>query len=203
MANAKKIISDWSETAKTVYCIIRREADSYLLNSVDGTFGAAPANPYLTLTENATIKGRYEASEARTVWTDGRYTIAVYKQAGASPAPVSDTVIGTGEMDIISDAEIYPDVLPSSRLAFTAYTAPDNAGIAANGTAIGNRPTLAQIEGSTVLAKEAKIDFIQKWILNKLVENPAGTWKLYDDDSVTVLKTWTWDASARMRSGGV
>ena len=178
MPNAKKIISDWSETAKTVYCIIRREADGYLLDDADGTFGAAPADPYLSLAEDATIKGRYEASEARTAWNDGRYTIAVYKQAGGSPAPASDTVIGTGEIDIVSDAEIYPDVLPSSR------------------------PTLADIEASTVLAKQAKLDFVEKWILNKLVESPAGSWKLYDDDGVTVLKTWTWDASTRMRSRG-
>lgn len=113
MANAKKIIADWSEVGKTVYCIIRREADGFLLNSADGTFAASPANTYLTLTENATIKGRYEVSESRTVWTDGRYTIAVYKQAGGSPAPASDTIISSGEMDIASDAEIYPDVFPS------------------------------------------------------------------------------------------
>ena len=158
MANIKQIISDWSETGKTVYCIVRREADGYLLNDVDGSFAAAPADPYLTLPENATIKGRYEASESRTVWNDGRYTLAIYKQAGGSPAPVSDTIIGTGEIVIENDLEVYLDRMPS---------------------------------------------FIHKWILNKLVESPAGTWTLYDDGGVTVLKTWTWDASARIRSGGV
>ncbi|MBI5586812.1 MAG: hypothetical protein HY889_00420 [Deltaproteobacteria bacterium] len=158
MAVVKKIISDWSETGKTVYCIVRREADSFLLNSVDGTFVVAPANPYLALTEHATIKGRYEASESRTVWMDGRYTVAIYKQAGGSPAPASDTIIGSGELVIENDLEVYLDKMPS---------------------------------------------FIHKWILNKLVESPAGTWKLYDNDNVTVLKTWTWDGSARIRSRAV
>src|SRR4030067_3423354 len=103
---AKKIILDWSATGITVYAIIRREADGYLLDDADGTFGASPADPYLSLAENSTIKGRYEASEGRTVWDDGRSTFAVYKQAGGSPAPVSDTIIGTGEMLVKTDAEV-------------------------------------------------------------------------------------------------
>lgn len=158
MANSKKIITDWSETGKTIYCIVRREVDGYLLNDAVGAFATAPADPYLTLTEHATIKGRYEASEARSSWTDGRYTVAVYKQAGGSPAPASDTIIGSGELTIENDLEVYLDKMPS---------------------------------------------FVHKWILNKLVESPAGTWKLYDDDGVTVLKTWTWDSSAKVRSGAL
>ncbi len=106
MPNAKKIILDYSETGKTVYVIIRREADSNLLNSADGAFAAAPASPYLALTENATLKGRYEVSEARTAWNDGKYTVAIYKQSGGTPAPVSDTIIGSGEMYIASDTEV-------------------------------------------------------------------------------------------------
>lgn len=42
------------------------------------------------------------------------------------------------------------DVASSTRLSAAAYTAPDNAGIA-------NLPTLAEIEASTVLAKEATL----------------------------------------------
>lgn len=67
------------------------------------------------------------------------------------------------------------DVSVGSRLAASGYTAPDN-------TTIG---------------------FIQKWILNKLVEGPANTWKLYDDDSTTVMKTWTWDSGTTTRSKAV
>lgn len=64
------------------------------------------------------------------------------------------------------------DATVSSRLAASGYTAPDNTGI----------------------------DFIEKWINNKLVESPPGTWKLYDDDGTTVLKTWTWDSGIATRS---
>lgn len=55
------------------------------------------------------------------------------------------------------------------------YTAPDNAGMA----------------------------FLMKWVLNRLIESPAGTWKLYDDDSVTVLKTWTVDDVNKTRGKAV
>ena len=170
---AKKIILDWSETAKTVYAIIRREADGYRMNDADGTFGAAPADPYLTLAEDSVIKGRYEASESRTVWNDGRYTFAVYKQAGGSPAPVSDTIIGTGEMKVESDSEV-------------------------------TEITLSEIEASTVLAKQAKLDFVEKWILNKLVESTDGTTvTLFDDDNATPLKTWPYNSTTKTRSKAI
>ena len=64
------------------------------------------------------------------------------------------------------------DAAVSSRLASASYTTPDNTGI----------------------------DFIEKWINNKLVESPPGTWKLYDDDGIAVLKTWTWDSGIATRS---
>lgn len=106
MANAKKITLDYSQTGITAYCIIRREADGYLLNDATGSFASAPADPYISMTEDGTIKGRYEKSESRSAWNDGRYTIVVYKQAGGSPSPVADTVIGSGEMSIVSDTEV-------------------------------------------------------------------------------------------------
>lgn len=108
MANIKKITLDYSETAITVYAIIRREADSFRLNDADGAFATNPADPYVTLIEDTIIKGRYELSESRSVWSDGRYTVAIYKQAGGSPSPVSDTIIGTGEMGIAGDTETTP-----------------------------------------------------------------------------------------------
>jgi len=55
------------------------------------------------------------------------------------------------------------------------YTAPDNAGTA----------------------------FLNKWVLNRLIESPAGTWKLYDDDDVTVLKTWAVDDVNKTRGKAV
>jgi len=106
MPNTKKISLAWSETGRTVYAIIRREADDFRFDDADGSFGAAPADPYLSLAEDAVIKGLYEVSEARTAWGDGNYLILIYRQAGGAPAPVSDTIIGSSKMSIVSDAEI-------------------------------------------------------------------------------------------------
>lgn len=92
MANIKLLATSKIATAQTVYCIVRRESDGYLLNDADGAFAAAPSDPYVTLTEHATIKGLYEKSESRTAWEPDQYTVYVYDQTGGSPAPVSDTL---------------------------------------------------------------------------------------------------------------
>ncbi|OGC00151.1 hypothetical protein A2V82_16580 [candidate division KSB1 bacterium RBG_16_48_16] len=117
MANVKKITIDWNMTGLTIYLIARREADNYRLNDANGDFAVNPADPYLSLTEDPVIKGRYELSESRAVWGNGRYTIAIYKQAGGSPAPVSDTIIGSGDIYIINDIEVVVDAAISSRAA--------------------------------------------------------------------------------------
>lgn len=106
MPNIKRISADYGVTAHVVYAIIRREVDKYLLDDSDGSFGAAPADPFVTLTEDGTIKGRYEKDESRTVWNDGTYDIVAYNQVGGSPSPVADTMVGIGTMSIVSDAEI-------------------------------------------------------------------------------------------------
>lgn len=158
MANSKRITLDWTVPGLTVYAIVRRENDKHLLNGEDGIFSSSPAMPFLNLTEDAILKGRYEAEESRTVWNEGKYTAAIYRQSGGSPSPSTDTLIGSGEFAIKDDTEVYLDAFPS---------------------------------------------FIDKWITNRLVEDPSGTWKLYDDDNVTVLKTWTWDSAAKTRSRAV
>lgn len=154
MANAKDIIADWSETGLTVYCIVRREADDFRLDDSDGSFIAVPADPYLSLTEDTVIKGRYEVAESRTAWDDGLYTVAVYRQAGGSPVPVSDIIIGTGKLYIKEDLETEMD---------------------------------------------ASLNFVHKWILNRLVITDTQI-ILYDDDSATVLKTWAWADLSKTRS---
>lgn len=106
MANIKKITHLWNVTGLTVYCIIRRDADGYLLNDADGAFASGPADPYVSLAEDATIKGMYELSESRAAWDDGDYSVVVYRQTGVSPVPTSDIVIGGGVMEIKSDAEV-------------------------------------------------------------------------------------------------
>lgn len=111
MANVKRVTVDWRETGITVYCIVRREVDNFLLNDANGSFATSPADPYLSLPEDAAIKGRYEVDESRTVWGDGRYTVAIYRQSGGSPAPVSDTIIATGELAINGDLEVFLDAI--------------------------------------------------------------------------------------------
>lgn len=60
---------------------------------------------------------------------------------------------------------------------------------------------IVETYGST-LAQITSIDneFIEKWINNRLIESPDNTWKLYDDDSTTVLRTWVFDPAAKNRA---
>lgn len=106
MANIKRLTIDWSETGLTVYAIVRRETDDFRLDDADGSFAVSPADPYLSLTEDTVIKGRYEVDENRQAWNDGQYGLAIYKQTGGSPAPASDTIIGSGEIIIKDDMEL-------------------------------------------------------------------------------------------------
>jgi hypothetical protein len=81
MANVKKLGTTKVVTGSTVYCIIRREADLFLLDDADGAFAAFPTDPYLSLAEDSVIKGLYEVSESRMAWEPGRYKVFFYKQA--------------------------------------------------------------------------------------------------------------------------
>jgi len=83
--------------------MIRREVDEYLLNDADGGFASGPSDPYISLAENATLKGLYEVSENRTVWSDGSYLVVVYAQAGDSPSPVADAVVEAKLLSVRSD----------------------------------------------------------------------------------------------------
>ena len=102
MALAKKIRS-LQITGSTIYAMIRREVDEYLLNDADGGFASGPSDPYISLAENATLKGLYEVSENRAVWSDGSYLVVVYAQAGDSPSPVADTVVEAKLLSVRSD----------------------------------------------------------------------------------------------------
>lgn len=119
----KKFIG-YTTTAKTVYGIIERQADSYRMNDADGTFAAAPADPYVSFTEHSVIKGEYVLSESRTVWNDGMYKCTVYEQAGGSPAPASDLVVAYQYMYIVSDTEIVNEPKVDAILTDTADMQP-------------------------------------------------------------------------------
>ena len=103
MANIKLLRTTKIITASTVYAIVRRESDLYRLNDGDGAFAAAPADPYLSLSEDSVIKGLYEVSESRTAWVAGRYQAFIYKQSGGSPAPASDTLSEMLDFYLVGD----------------------------------------------------------------------------------------------------
>jgi hypothetical protein len=89
---------------------------------------------------------------ATEVWTEPTRTLTGGVPTAAQNASAVRTELAT-ELGRI-------DVATSTRLATAGYTAPANADIAAIKTktdALVNGPTLAQIEGSTVLAKEATV----------------------------------------------
>lgn len=109
MANVKDIKAASAEgTGLTTYVIVKRLSDGFLLNDADGSFAAAPVDPYLSLVEDGIIKGVYQVSEARTVWLDGVYSITAYEQVGGAPVPATDIVMGFGDVSIESDLEINP-----------------------------------------------------------------------------------------------
>ena len=174
-STAKRIIAH-GETGAVVYCTMTREADGYILDGFTGGFAATSDYPYTFLQEHPVIKGRYEISETRSTWSDGKYIVTVYTQAGTTPAPASDTVMASGELKVENDVEVEEITLP-------------------------------EIEGSVVLAKEATVEFIEKWVLNRLsiTVNSDGTEtvRLFDNDSATVLNTWTWDPASKTREKAV
>jgi hypothetical protein len=103
MANIKRFSVDWPVPGLTVYGIVVRELDTYLLDDANGSFAPAPPDPYLAFTEHPIIAGRYILNESRTIWDNGTYSIAIYSQLGGSPVPSSDTIIGTGQAVLYND----------------------------------------------------------------------------------------------------
>ena len=93
MPNAKKLFTVKVASEKTVYGIVRREADGFFLNNADGAFAAAPANKNLAFSENPSVPGLYEVSESRAAWNDGRYKVFIYSFGSVSITPAA-TAIG-------------------------------------------------------------------------------------------------------------
>ena len=137
--------------------------------------------------------GRYKQEVDVALWSDGWYLFSFEYTSSPYQGGDMELLVMSGQ-PVSYRVGTNADSLISSRLAAASYTAPDNAGIAA-------LPLLSEIEASIVLAKQAKLDFVEKWILNKLVENLGGTTvTLYDDDGVTPLKTWPYNSTTKTRS---
>lgn len=77
-------------TGATVYVIVKRLADGYLLDDATGSFAAAPADPFVAMTEDGTLKGVYALAEARATWANGLHRVAFYRQSGGAPVPATD-----------------------------------------------------------------------------------------------------------------
>jgi hypothetical protein len=99
-----KLLQSSNATGLSIYAIAKQkwEALYFDAGAVTPAFVAEPTSPYITFTEDAVIKGFYQASIA-TSWADGRYIIAVYKQSGANPSPVADGEPDLCEVDVKSN----------------------------------------------------------------------------------------------------
>jgi hypothetical protein len=96
--------------------------------------------------------GGGSGATAQEVWEYASRTLTAGVPTAAQNASAVRTELAT-ELSRV-------DVATSTRLAETGYTAPDNASITAikaKTDTLVNGPTLAQIEGSTILAKEATL----------------------------------------------
>ncbi|MCE5212107.1 MAG: hypothetical protein LLG40_11180 [Deltaproteobacteria bacterium] len=182
MANIKKITHFWNTTGLTLYCIIRRDADGYLLNDADGAFASGPADPYISLAEDAVIKGMYELSESRAAWDDGNYSIVVYRQTGASPAPASDIVIGSGSIEIRSDLEVINVNVKTSddKINFALTSAYDKAKTAAQAgdamTLTAAYPKLTDLEDVATIQNGLATAENQATIIGYIQAVPAAVW---------------------------
>ncbi len=157
---------------------IRRGSDGYLYDWNDGAFknsGWTTLSATLTEIDATNLAGYYKKDVTESGWTDGWYQVFVR---------YTGTPKRNGDIEFLLEGGKIIEVHVADNLD----------------AAVSARPTLSQIEASTVLAKQAKIDFIEKWILNRLVEDPPGTWKLYDDDDTTVLRTWTVSGTTRSKA---
>ena len=103
-----KLISCTTTTGGTIYLMVKQISTGYYLDDSNGSFAVSPADPYVSTSEDSIMKGRYSLSESRTVWSDGFYDAVAYKQAGGSPAPISDTIVASGGIQIASDVIIDP-----------------------------------------------------------------------------------------------
>ena len=157
-------------------------------NTYEVNGGSTPSVSMVEL-DVINLEGYYYRAITISAWPDGWYLAVLSytgtpKRNGAIEFYVVDGVI----VDILVSTKL--DMSVSSRLATDNYVVPDNAGIAA-------LPTLAEIEASTVPAKEATITTVLAAVtlLNKYVKNTkeikviSGTKYLviYDNDNISEL----------------
>ena len=153
----------------------------------------------------------------KTTLIAGDVTVKISKDGGAfaaatnAPVAIQDTAVNTGEFSLVLTAtEMTADVIVIKATAAACIEVRQKIATEANYTATKAGYITGTVALDSTVAKEAtlssqsaKVAFIEKWINNKLIESPVGTWKLYDDDGTTVLKTWTWNTETLTRSAAV
>jgi len=108
MPNTKTFTTS-AATGQTVYCLVKRDSDGYLLRASNGAFetGLTATQAGQILTENGTIKGLYEGTENRNTWNDGSYTFVCYAESVAGTInPSGDLILGINRVSFKSDTEI-------------------------------------------------------------------------------------------------
>lgn len=161
---AAKRIAVSAETGRRVYLHVLRLSDGAQLDAGTGAFAAVPSSAFLLLAESQKVKGLYEASESRTVWTDGAYVYTLFLQAGAAASPILDApALWCGAVQVRNDAEVTEAVLFDNQATLLSNAATIIASlstISANVTAI-----LAAVTGSFQLNQGS-----DEAILKKLAE---------------------------------
>lgn len=139
----------------TVYDITfsTTKVDTWVATNADST-------PVVRITENGSLLAYAPTVSNLTTWL---YIVTIDASlANGFEVGKRYTVYATATVNLISgaegidsfvvDARSVDDILPTA-----SYTAPDNAGISAINIEVNSHPTLAEIEWSSVLAKEATL----------------------------------------------
>lgn len=112
---AAKLYSVTAPSGISVYVISRRRSDKYLFDADSGTFVLNTLNPFVTLIEDAIIRGLYEHSENRSVWGNCEVTNFYYIQTGVTCNPVDDMIIAVEDWAINNDtANDYTKVIAAA-----------------------------------------------------------------------------------------
>jgi hypothetical protein len=140
-SNAKIETAPWTQATATI-----SEQDKQAIADISAV------EVWTAPTRTLTSGGGGGGATAQQVWEYATRTLTAGVPTAAQNASAVRTELAT-ELSRV-------DVATSTRLAETGYTAPDNASITAikaKTDTLVNGPTLAQIEGSTILAKEATL----------------------------------------------
>lgn len=117
MANIKTVSIFTLQNYTTVYAIVQRSADGFLLNS-SGAFEAysAPISNYALSLSTTDIPGFLSATSNATAWVDGEYDYFFYG-ADSSPDPDNDDRLGAYAAFMYGDSDVLPNVILGNSIA--------------------------------------------------------------------------------------